>query len=1108
MNAITSIVLWISAQVALFSVIGSVTYLLLRRRGPHTAATSATVALAATLVLSVLVISPWPKWSLSMDGGPAASTGKASGTRSIEAQASTGGASGTQSIDTQTSTGGVSGTQSCNTQNALSQWWQNATAWIWSGGDAAGQQIAAQPVWFSWIPVVLGVGMLFGLLRLGIRLWGVSQLRRNSRRIEDESLQAEVGGLVADLSGCFKTASEKGTGTFYSGGLRKMSQSPAVLNIEARECSLLRSAATIGWRRPLLLLPAGWRQWTDIERRAVLAHELAHVARRDYFSNFLACVATTIHFYQPLVLWLGRQLRIQQELAADSSAAAVTGSRQTYLETLAQMALRADEQPLPWAARAFLPGTSMLVRRVKWLKAKSPKVEKSLSRSTRWILVAAMMVVALAVAGVRGPSEMGANLAVAAEPEANKPEKKDGTWNVSSQPKELRTYEYIPADATAVIVVSPSALAKSPGLGKLVDEIGAMQRFEKTFGLPLSQIADMKFVMTQLGPHFERTIVQSTKPHDWKKDIEKSIPGVVEQHLGNSTYLTLDKSSSKPLPSAVMEFGPSFYFPDDRTAIGGSEEEIKKIVAGGEKLMDDKMFPGMTTAQVGVWVDHQIIQFYFAGVISSMIRPLIDQTKHATFTANLLTNPSSKEEQAVLSLLLDCDSAEGAKQVASTLEAAITLGKNMLASHLKMVEGMVANAPPEAKDKITLALAMGKLATRAIENLKVDNGGGTTFVMASTNFVLPLEELTAMIAPVMAANHEAVLRNVSMSNLKQLGLANYMFENANKHFLAPAIYDGSGKPLLSWRVAILPYLEQEALYKEFHLDEPWDSEHNKALIAKMPAVFRDPHEPENSTNASYFMPTGMGTIGGNKEGVKVQNITDGTSKTIMLVEAKRDIPWTKPEDIEIDPDASKPLPKFGGHITGDIFAATFADGHVEILNDSLDPKTLRAMFTIAGGEYERSEVYPTRASPGTIVQPPKGIQFELSETTQRIASDGTKVSESRSSPTDLLPSDIQEARVAADDSGHVIVDITMTAAGAKKMEALSKENQGKTLMIVVDGKAVLQPRIQSKMSDKLQISGNLSEAEAQKIVKQLNDNRDTPNPPRLPPDLQAVPAVK
>ena len=188
--------------------------------------------------------------------------------------------------------------------------------------------------------------------------------------------------------------------------------------LEVCETAALRSAATIGWRRPVLLLPSDWRTWTETERRVVLAHELAHVARRDYLTSVVARLATSIHFYQPLVLWLSRQLRIQQELAADSHAAAIAGGRQTYLTTLAQMALRADEKPIPWAARAFLPGTSMLIKRVAWLKQKGDQKEMSNEPKNTMDSGRGNGGVALAVAGVRGPSSTDSTVALAAADDA------------------------------------------------------------------------------------------------------------------------------------------------------------------------------------------------------------------------------------------------------------------------------------------------------------------------------------------------------------------------------------------------------------------------------------------------------------------------------------------------------------------------------------------------------------------------------------------------------------------------------------------------------------------------------------------------------------------
>ncbi len=99
----------------------------------------------------------------------------------------------------------------------------------------------------------------------------------------------------------------------------------------------------------------------------------------------------------------------------------------------------------------------------------------------------------------------------------------------------------------------------------------------------------------------------------------------------------------------------------------------------------------------------------------------------------------------------------------------------------------------------------------------------------------------ALLLPAVQAARQAARRTVSMNNLKQIALAMLNYVEAKGAFPPAYIADKTtGKPLLSWRVAILPYLEREDLFKEFHLDEPWDSQHNKALIPRMPRVYRSP----------------------------------------------------------------------------------------------------------------------------------------------------------------------------------------------------------------------------------------------------------------------------
>ena len=158
----------------------------------------------------------------------------------------------------------------------------------------------------------------------------------------------------------------------------------------------------------------------------------------------------------------------------------------------------------------------------------------------------------------------------------------------------------------------------------------------------------------------------------------------------------------------------------------------------------------------------------------------------------------------------------------------------------------------------------------------------------------------------------ASTRTQSINNLKQIGLAFHNFAASNNHLPPPVLYGGkSGKVPYSWRVALLPYLEQQDLYNSYNFDEPWDGPSNSKLLDKMPAVYGYPRLGGTSkTHAAYFVFTGEQTMLGKGAQPSFMDITDGMSNTILAVEAQREIPWTKPEDIPFDPQL--PLPQIGG----------------------------------------------------------------------------------------------------------------------------------------------------------------------------------------------------
>jgi hypothetical protein len=193
------------------------------------------------------------------------------------------------------------------------------------------------------------------------------------------------------------------------------------------------------------------------------------------------------------------------------------------------------------------------------------------------------------------------------------------------------------------------------------------------------------------------------------------------------------------------------------------------------------------------------------------------------------------------------------------------------------------------------------------------------------------------------------------NKLKNIVFAMYNYHEDHAQFPPQAIYDAAGNPLLSWRVALLPYLGREELYKQFHLDEPWDSAHNLTLLSQMPHIYKHrwatPPEPYMTyfrvfVTAPDVRPRSIfvGRLGIHRGVISAR---DGLESTIMIVEAAEAVPWTKPAELPFVP--GQPLAKLGGHFRKG-FSIIMCDFSFYFVRPKFDEQQMKAAITYDGGE--------------------------------------------------------------------------------------------------------------------------------------------------------------
>jgi beta-lactamase regulating signal transducer with metallopeptidase domain len=802
MSSVTQILLWCPVQVSVLACAALGVGSLLGRRRPAAGASVAVAALLAVAGLTATAFCPWPAWHLGWEKLPWSHAADAHSQPAEPAGRDTPIRFAQSRLDDDLVD--AKAIASDSPREAAAPITSSSRLWT-----------VLADHWLGLVAALYFVGVAGMAVRIALGFAAVRSYRRNSHPVTDRRL-GELADVVCAQLGCVK-------------------------GIELRETTRLSTPATTGWLRPMLLLPSDWRDWTDDERQAVLAHEIEHIRRNDFAAWMAAQIGVALHFYHPLVHGLGRRLRLQQELAADAAAARVVGGQRKYVTMLATMALRQADAPLAWPASAFLPNSKTFVRRIEMLH-RSPSLRGDAPRLVVLLSVTAVIAAAVCAAGFRGSvasdgrAEDAVPLAVALDQD-------------DPQAKTLlEQQQQVAKDVNHVVV----------NRGKIVQDFNR-----------LKQIALAMHNYHSVNKHFPPAVVlgpDGKTPHSWRVEL---LPYLDQNDL----------------------YGQ--YRMDEPWDSENNKKVLAQMPACLRNPYDD---PKSTNSGYYVLVGPGTI---FEGKDGIKISDIIDGTSNTLMVVEAKRNiPWTKPDD-------------------------ISFDPEKPLPELGGFE----------KGHFATALADG--SARRFETEKVKDQL-KWLIIRNDGHVIDLQKLGDGRIPV-SINRVRRPRPTDASsrtrdNLKHLVLAMHNYHDIHGHFPPAAVMGPDGKTPHSWRVELLPLLDAKTLYDQYRFNEPWDSESNKKVLAQAPDVFRSPYDNSKSTNSGYYALVGPGTVFEGPDGVKIRDITDGTSNTLMIVEAKRNIPWTKPEDLSFDPDKS--VPELGGFVEGR-FSAGFADGSVQLIQTDI-----------------------------------------------------------------------------------------------------------------------------------------------------------------------------
>jgi hypothetical protein len=495
----------------------------------------------------------------------------------------------------------------------------------------------------------------------------------------------------------------------------------------------------------------------------------------------------------------------------------------------------------------------------------------------------------------------------------------------------------VPREAFGFLSFRVADIWTNSDVTKLREELGknnpaVMRDFlaPLSVGVEPSEVERLTFLMPKVPPFDTPSqpafvvYVATTKPYDMKKVLKELMPDGKEDKFKGKVVFTSSGAAIHPISDRAYLLGPAHAVEDVLSQT--PPKDNKGPLSEGLALAAEKHYitGGMNPTALLKAVPPEAKQ----SEEFETFKPILEAQSLA------LAFDAGKELR--LFGTLHCSGESEAKDAARGVRGFIGLFLKEALPRLKQELKLT-----DDKDK-DLKQVMTEIET-ALEKSTIDAKGSVVHLEAKAKVDLG-KFGTALISGLPKVRSLAD-GNVSENNLKQLVLAMHAYHDQNGS-LPPAFHtDKDGKALLSWRVLILPFIEEAQLYNEFKLNEPWDGPNNKKLIERMPKVFAV--GDKTGSNTYYRVFHGKGAAFEGAKGVKLTDFTDGTSNTFLIVEADTPVPWTKPDELEFD--AKKDLPKLGG-LDKEKFYAAFADGRVKQFSKTIEKDLLKAYITRNGGE--------------------------------------------------------------------------------------------------------------------------------------------------------------